>query len=52
MKIVERVLESKIQDIVNVDAMQFGFMPGRETTDALPIVRRTEIKGESYTGCP
>ena len=37
-KIVERVLEKKIQKLVNVDAMQFGFMPGRGTTDALFVV--------------
>ena len=34
MKIVERVLERRIRELVNIDSMQFGFMPGRRTTDA------------------
>ena len=40
MKIVERVLEGRIRELVNIDSMQFGFMPGRGTTDALFVVRR------------
>ena len=43
MKIVERVLE-RIRESVNIDSMQFGFMPGRETTDALFVVRRMQEK--------
>ena len=30
MKIVERVLERRIRELVNTDSMQFGFKPGRE----------------------
>ena len=30
MKIVERVLERQIQTLVNLNKMQFGFMPGKE----------------------
>ena len=41
MKIVERVLEKRIRALVEVDDMQFGFMP-RRTTDALFIVRRMQ----------
>ena len=44
MKIVERVLERRIRELVNVDSMQFGFMLGRETTDALFVVRRMQEK--------
>ena len=44
MKIVERVLERKIRESVNIDSMQFGFMPGRETTDALFVVRIMQEK--------
>ena len=29
MKIVERVLENRIRELVMIDDMQFGFMPGR-----------------------
>ena len=42
MKIVERVLERRIRELVNIDSMQFGFIPGRETTDALFVVRRIQ----------
>ena len=41
-KIVEKVLQRKIQELVNIDVMQFGFMPGRGTTDALFVVRRMQ----------
>ena len=37
MKIVERV-----RALVEVDDMQFDFMPGRGTTNALFIVRRMQ----------
>jgi hypothetical protein len=42
MKIVERVLEKRIRKLVNVDEMQFGFMPGKGTTDAIFILRRLQ----------
>ena len=42
MKIVEGKLESRIQNLVNVDEMQLGFMPGRGTTDAFSVVKNAE----------
>ena len=42
MKIVEKVLEKRIRELVKVDNMQFGFMPGKGTTDALFILRRMQ----------
>ena len=42
MKIVKRVLEMRIRELVKVDDMQFGFMPGKVTTDALYILRRMQ----------
>ena len=42
MKIVEKVLERRIRELVNIDSMQLGVMPGRETTDALFVVRRMQ----------
>ena len=42
MKIVERVLESQIQTLVNLNKMQFEFMPGKGTVDAIFIVRRMQ----------
>ena len=40
VKIFERVLKKKIRALVEMNDMQFGFMPGRGTADALFIVRR------------
>ena len=43
MKIVERVLENRLRELVRVDDMQFGFfLPGKGTTDALFILRRMQ----------
>ena len=42
IKIVERVLERRIRELVNIDLMQFGFMPERGTTDALFVIRRMQ----------
>ena len=39
-KIVERVPERRNREVVNVEGMQFGFIPGRGTTNTLFIVRR------------
>ena len=42
MKIVEKVPERRMWRMVKVDEMQFGFMPGKGTTDAVFILRRLE----------
>ena len=44
MKILERVLETIIRQQINIDSMQFGFMPGRSTTDAIFILRQVQEK--------
>ena len=40
MKTVEKVLERRLQHMVKVDEMQFGFMPGKGMIDAVFILRR------------
>ena len=35
MKVLERVLEKSIRCQVSIDDMQFGYMPGKRTTDAI-----------------
>ena len=42
MKIVEKVLERKLRRVVKVEEMQFGFMPGKGTIDAVFILRRLQ----------
>ena len=44
MKLLERVLDSAIRDMVDIDGMQFGFVPGRGTTDAIFIARQMQEK--------
>ena len=42
MKIVEKVPERRMWHMVKVDEMQFGFMPGKGTIDAVFILRRLQ----------
>ena len=42
MKVLERVIEGRLRKIVKIDSMQFGFMSGRSTTDAIFIVRQLQ----------
>ncbi|XP_035665616.1 uncharacterized protein LOC118408864, partial [Branchiostoma floridae] len=44
MKLLERVLDSAIRKMVNIDDLQFAFVPGRGTTDAIFIVRQLQEK--------
>ena len=44
MKTLERVLDTAIRRSVDIDEMQFGFVAGRGTTDALFIVRQMQEK--------
>ena len=47
MEIVEEVLEKRLRKVIAIDDMQFCFMPGRGTIDALFILRR--IQEENFT---
>ena len=42
LKVMERIIEDFNRNIVNIDDMQFGFMSGRGTTDAIFIVRQIQ----------
>ena len=44
MKILERVIERRVRNVVKIDSMQFGFMAGKSTTDAIFIVRQLQEK--------
>ena len=38
LKVMEKVVEVLIRKHVSIDEMQFGFMPGRSTTDAIFVL--------------
>jgi len=50
MKVVERIFEQRIRQQIEVDDMQFGFMKGKGTTDAIFNVRQIQenfrVKGK------
>jgi len=53
MKVVERIFEHRIQQQFEVDDMQFRFMKGKGTTDAIFTVRQTQenfrVKGKKLS---
>ena len=40
MKFLERIVDGLIRQVVSIDDSQFGFVPGRGTTDAILLVRQ------------
>ena len=42
MKVMEHILEARLRNLVDIDDMQFGFRPGRGTTDAIFILRQVQ----------
>ena len=44
MKVVERIFEHRIRQQIEVDDMQFWFMKGKGTTDAIFTVRQMQEK--------
>ena len=44
MKVLERIVDTAIREMINIDEMQFAFVPGRGTTDAIFIVRQLQEK--------
>ena len=39
MKVIEKIFEHRIRQQIEIDDMQFGFMKGKETTDAIFMAR-------------
>ena len=47
MNVVEQIFEHRLREIVEIDTLQFGFMPGKGTTDATVMARsRQECYGD------
>ena len=44
MKVLERIVDGLIRQMVSIDDSQFGFVPGRGTTDAIFVVRQLQGK--------
>lgn len=44
IKVIERIVDRFIREQVHINDMQFGFMRGRCTTDAIFIVRQLQEK--------
>ena len=47
MKVIERVIVKLLRERIDIDEMQFGFVPGRGTTDAIFLLRQFQ---EKYLG--
>ena len=44
MKVLEKIVDSLIRQVVSTDDSQFGFVPGKGTTDAIFVVRQLQEK--------
>ena len=44
MKVMERIVDGLIRWLVSIDNSQFGFVPGRGTTDAIFVVKKLQEK--------
>ena len=44
MKVLERIVDGLIRQLVSIDDSQFGFVPGRGKTDAIFVVKQLQEK--------
>ena len=44
MKVLERTVDGLMREMVSIDDSQFGFVPGRGTTNATFVVRQLQVK--------
>ena len=43
-KVYEKILDGRFCEVVDIDKMQYGFMPGKGTVDAVFVLRRLSEK--------
>jgi len=48
IKVVERIFEYRIRQQIEIDDMQFGFMKGKGTTDAIFMARQIQYDTRCY----
>lgn len=46
-KLCERIIDKRLMEVEHMDKLQYGFMPGRETADAVFLLRRLTEKFRS-----
>ena len=48
MKILEKIIDKRLREIMEEDQMQFGFRPWRGTTDTIFVLRQIQeiLKGQ------
>ena len=44
MKVLERIVDGLIRQLVSINDSQFAFVPGRRTTDTIFVVRQLQEK--------
>ena len=44
LKVMERIVDKRLRDLVDINELQFGFMPGKGATDAIFIARQLQEK--------
>ena len=42
IKVIERIVDGLIRQVVSIDDSQFGFIPGRGTTDVIFVVKQLQ----------
>ena len=48
MKVWERIIEARLRDRVEISKQQYGFMPGKETTNAMLMEKYREGQRELH----
>ena len=50
-KVLEQIVDSVIHSMVSIEDSQFGFIPGRGTTDTIIVVRQLQKKFQVANKC-